>query len=362
MKIDNISKRIEKLKAKLILEQPYFGSISSSLELKLNEDIQAFQTSNNIFEYNDDFINTLSDNELIFILTNCAMHYALDYEKRQNNRIQWLWKLAQDYAINSLLVKNNLQKPLVVNHNIRFDNLNAEKIYEILKDEIDDKQDLKENLEHIQYEKQEQNINDDLEKQNANKLNKAKKYDDLPLGIEILIPNIYEGKINWKDELYEVIEQSVKFDYTLIPPNKRFAQYGIALPSLSGNKTKIVIAIDSSGSINDKLLGEFLGEVESIMNMFVSVEIDLIIADAKVQEHIILYSGDTINKTIKGGGGTNFENTFNYIENNILDINLFLYFTDGIGKFPISNYSFETIWVLSNDEVEVPFGRVISLK
>ena len=37
-------------------------------------------------------------------------------------------------------------------------------------------------------------------------------------------------------------------------------------------------------------------------------------------------------------------------------------FKNELIKFDISNYSFETIWVLSNDEVEVPFGRVISLK
>jgi hypothetical protein len=194
-----IVNRIEKLKAKLIIEQPYFGTIASNLELKLNEDIQSFQTANHIFEYNDDFINSLSDNELIFTLTNSAMHYALDYESRKVNRISWLWKLAQDYAINSLLVKNNMTKPLIANHNIRFDNLNGEKIYEILKDEIDDKQNLKDDLKHIQYKNENKTI-DNNSISNANILNKAKHYDDLPLGIEILIANINDGIINWKDQ------------------------------------------------------------------------------------------------------------------------------------------------------------------
>ena len=358
-----IKKRIQNIKAKLILEQPYFGSIASSLEPVLNENIQAYQTVNNKFEYNDDFINTLNDDELMFTLTNCSMHYALDYSNRQENRITWLWKLANDYAINSLLIKNNLKKPLISNYDIRFDNLNAEKIYNILIDEIENKEDLKQNIEHIKYQDKEEKINDNLNEQNAQKLNKAKEYGDLPLGIDILLVNIYDGKINWKDELYEVIEHAVKFDYRLFPANKKFLHLGVALPSLSGTMAKIVIAIDSSGSIDDKLLGLFLGEVESIMNMFSNFEIDLIIADAKVQEHIVLYPGDSINKTIKGGGGTNFLETFNYIEQNIHDINLFLYFTDGAGKFPISKYSFETIWVLSDDEVvDIPFGRVITLK
>ena len=358
-----INKRIEKLKARLLLEQPYFGQIALGLKPKLNENIQAFATSNNTFEYNDNFIDTLSDDELIFTLTNASMHYALNYEKRQGSRITWLWKLAQDYAINSLLVKNNLKAPLVVNHNIRFDSINAESIYEILKDEIDAQEELKDNLEHINKEvnNQDTNINDESDLQNATILHKAKKYGDLPLDIQILVPNINEGQINWKDELYEAINHTMKFDYTLIPPNKRYAQYGIALPSLSGSMIKIVIAIDSSGSIDDNTLDIFLSEVESIMTSFSSFEIDLIVADAKIQSHTVLYPTDTISRTICGGGGTNFEIVFEYIQNNINDVNLCLYFTDGMGKMPQNNYDFETIWILTNDEVSVPFGNKIIL-
>ena len=357
-----ITKRIEKLKARLLLEQPYFGQIALGLKLKLNENIQAFSTSNNTFEYNDDFINTLSDDELIFTLSNASMHYALAYEKRQGSRITWLWKLAQDYAINSLLVKNNLTAPLVVNHNIRFDNLNAENIYEILKDEIDNKQDLKDNLEHINKDakNQDTNIDENSDLQNANILQKAKKYGDLPLDIQIVVPNIHDGQINWKDELYELINHTMKFDYTLIPPNKRYAQYGIALPSLSGTMIKIVIAIDSSGSIDDNTLDIFLSEVESIMGSFSNYEIDLIIADAKIQSHTILYAGDSISRSIKGGGGTNFEIVFDYIQDNISAVDLFLYFTDGDGKMPKDIYDFTTTWVLSKEN-EVPFGNKINL-
>ena len=358
-----INKRIEKLKATLLLEQPYFGQIALGLKVKLNENIQAFSTSNNTFEYNDDFINTLSDEELIFTLTNASMHYALGYEKRQANRIIWLWKLAQDYAINSLLVKNNLIAPLVVNHNIRFDNLNAENIYEILKDEIDDQQDLKDNLEHINKDIQNQDtsIDENSDLQNATIIQKAKKYGDLPLDIEILVPNIYEHQISWRDELYEIINHTMKFDYTLIPPNKRYAQYGIALPSLSGNLVKIVIAIDSSGSIDDNTLDMFLSEVESIMASFSTFEIDLIVADAKIQSHTVLYPSDSISRNIKGGGGTNFEVVFEYIHHHIDEVNLFLYFTDGNGKMPKDIYDFETTWILSKKN-EVPFGNKIYLR
>ena len=348
---------IEKVKAKLIFEQPYFGTIVSSLNVIENNDIQTFQTQNDIIEFNSEFLATLSTKQIAFTLTNCAMHYAFDYNNRQNNRIQWLWLLAKDYAINNLLIKNNLTPPKYINYDIRFQDCTAEKIYTILKDEIDNKEENYNSVKHIKYDKKQISLDDNKSNQ-KHILKKAKEYGELPLGIELLITDIYKGTINWQDELYEIIEQSFKFDYQLIPPNKRYISYGIALPSLNGTITKIVIAIDSSGSIDNNKLTTFLSEVSSIMENFINYEIDLIIADAKVQEHIVISTGDNLPSIIKGGGGTNFINTFEYIQKNIYNVDIFLYFTDGIGKFPNKVYDFDTIWVLSGD-VNIPFGRKI---
>ncbi len=359
-----IELRISKVKASLIIEQPYFGSIASYLKLELNEDIKTFQCTKKSFEYNDDYLNSLSDEEIGFTLTNSAMHQAFSHDNRVNGRMQWLWVLACDYAINCLLVNNGLEAPEDVNFDDRFDDMSAEAIYATLENEIDDDKHTPEDISQIQFQPQQEEEIDETEDEiidlNEQLLNKAKLQGDLPLGIEILVPRIFEGTISWRDELYDVIEQSVKFDYKLHPANKRYISQGIALPSLSGTKIKLVLAIDSSGSINGKLLSTFLSEVESIMSSFENYEIDLLIADAKVHEHHILYAGDELSYNIKGGGGTNFENTFIYIDENIYDVTLLLYFTDGFGKFPDEEPPYETIWVLT-DDIEIPFGRKILL-
>jgi predicted metal-dependent peptidase len=362
--MNQIQERISKVKSTLIIEQPYFGSIASYLKPVLNEDIKTFQSTSNSFEYNDTYLESLSNEQLAFILTNSAMHQAFNHTSRLENRMPWLWSLATDYAINSLLVNNALEAPEHINYDMRFDDMSAEAIYATLENEIDDDKHTPEQISHIKFEnKQEQEIDeeDSLIDMSEQLLNKAKLQGDLPLGIEIFVPNLYEGKISWEDELYEVIEQAVKFDYRLFPANKRYLSQGIALPALSGSKVKVVIAVDSSGSIDGSLLSRFLAEVESIMNTFTNFEIDLLIADAKVQEHHVLCAGDQLSYTIKGGGGTNFENTFTYIDENMDDVNLLLYFTDGFGKFPLDEGNFDTIWVLTKDEIDLPFGRAIYL-
>ena len=359
--LDNIQERISRVKASLVIEQPYFGSVASTLKPVLNEDIKTFLSTAKNFEYNDDYINTLGDEELAFVLTNSAMHQVFLHESRIDSRMEWLWVLATDYAINCLLVNNGLELPEHVNYDERFDDMSAEAIYATLENEIDDDKHSPEQVSQIKFEEhQEQEIdnNESIQDMHEQLINKAKLQGDLPLGIEILVPNLFEGKMSWEDELYNVIEQSIRFDYRLLPANKRYISQGIALPALSGSKAKIVIAIDSSGSIDGALLSQFLAEDESIMNTYENFEIDLLVADAKVHEHHILYPGDELSYTLKGGGGTNFENTFEYINENIDEVNLLLYFTDGFGKFPEDEAFFETVWVLS-DEVEVPFGRTI---
>ena len=361
-----IEKRIAQVKASLLIEQPYFGSIASMQKAKLNEDIQTFASTPEHFEYNDDYIECLNDEQLSFLLTNSAMHQAFGYVNRKEGRQDWLWTMAQDYTINCLLVNNGLELPDLILYDERFESLSCEAIYKILEDEIDEDKHSPKTVENIRYEKmQDTNEYDenpiDTKDMNEQLISKAKLQGDLPLGIDILIPSLYEATVSWEDELYTVIENAVKFDYSLMPPNKRYISQGIALPSLSGTKVKIVIAIDSSGSIDGKLLSQFLSEVESIMNSFENFEIDLLVADAKVHQHHILYPGDELEYTIKGGGGTNFKNTFDYISDNIDNVTLFLYFTDGFGTFPEDEPYFDVVWVMPNTNVVVPFGRIIDL-
>ena len=362
--MNQIKQRIKQVKANLLIEQPYFGSISAMQKPKLNDDIQTFASSPEYFEYNDDYVACLDDDEIGFLLTNSAMHQAFGYDNRQEGRMQWLWTMAQDYAINCLLVNNGLKLPPSLLYDDKFDELSTEAIYKILEDEIDEDKHTPKEVENIRYESMPQtNEYDedplDIQDMNQQLLNKAKLQGDLPLGIEILVPNLQNSQISWEDELYTIIENSVKFDYRLIPPNKRHLANGVALPSLSGTKMKIVIAIDSSGSVNAKLLSRFLNEVESIMNTFTAFEIDLLIADAKVHEHHILYPGDELSYNIQGGGGTNFEETFNYIEQNIDNVSLMLYFTDGMGKFPHDEPMYDVVWVGCDEKMSIPFGRII---
>jgi len=91
------------------------------------------------------------------------------------------------------------------------------------------------------------------------------------------------------------------------------------------------------------------------------VEIDLLICDDKIKSHDKYFNGDILDVDLKGGGGTDFRPVFEFIENELQDTKLLLYFTDLDGIFPIDEVNYEVKWVTSRD-ADTPFGDILFLE
>jgi predicted metal-dependent peptidase len=351
-----LEQKLEKAKAKLMLEHPYFGSIASALAFTPDDNIEAFESNGTRFAYNDDFLDTCSVEEVEFALANAAMHYALAHQNRLGKREGWLWQLATDYAINAMLMKNNLHPPDRINYQPRFEGMYAEEIYAILENEIDEKEYLQERQKHEKIITDEQEDAEFLEQL----LQKAIAQDELPKDLDRFFPQIAESKIAWRDALYQYVHRHAKEDYRFFPPNRRYIHQGFALPSLQSERLQIVVAIDTSGSIDEALLAQFFAEFEAIMQSFANYEIALIACDSKIQYHKTFYPGDILEYRTKGGGGTDFRPVFDYIDKEIPNPSLLIYFTDAQGRFPKTEPLFDILWALPED-AEVPFGEKLIL-
>ncbi len=100
-----------RVKSKLLVEHPYFGTLSSGLEIVVNDNIESFTLHGNRFEYREDFFNTLSDDQVAFSLSNAALHTVLSHPARIGNRSPWLWYTACEHAINNMLIDNDFTPP-----------------------------------------------------------------------------------------------------------------------------------------------------------------------------------------------------------------------------------------------------------
>lgn len=364
-----IQQKISQAKAKLLVDYPLFGTIASRLELIQNDDIQSFKSNGIKLEYNSDFLEKLKPSQMEFVFANGAMHASLAHEARKNGRSGWLWQLATDYAINDMLVENNLERPDEAHYSKRFSGLYAEEIYAQLKDDIlrdeleyeadnfDDVNDAK-NQNSPQEELQDEQLFDEFAKAT---LSAEMKSGEVPSSIGRFFKITNNGKINWRDELKAALERFHKDDYTLLPPSKKFLHLGIYLPSCISQRFKLVVAVDSSGSVDEKLINEFLSELNFLMNTIQNFQIELLVCDDKIQSHKTFYSGDILEAELSGGGATDFRAIFEFVERELEDTKLLLYFTDLDGIFPKNEPNYEVKWIAPKER-DVPFGEVIVLR
>ncbi len=365
-----------KAKSQLTSKHPYFGILASRLKHEEDENINYYASNGKRFKYNPEFINSCNIDELMFILTNCVMHHILSHQQRKLKRKGLLWQLATDFAINSILHKSGLKIPKGANYNKEFRNMYAEEIYDILKEEVNlegtdafEEQKPSSNLiekngekfANLNYIDETLDEKDEEQWDYAATLAKevAQRKSSVPLGLERLAKKLKAKNVDWKFELYNAINRHMRNNYAFMPPNKKHIYRGIALPSLTSDTLSLVVAIDTSGSIKDDILGAFIEEFKTIMQNFPSVKIELIIADAKVQAHYSFQGGDKMDFALKGGGGTDYRPVFEFVDANFPMSSMLLYFTDGEGIFPRIPPSYEVLWALSQNKTKIPFGRSI---
>ncbi len=389
----SLQQKISQAKARLLVEQPYFGTLASRLELRQSDELGTFISDGTELAYNDDYLDTLNIDELGFVLSNGAMHAVLAHDTRQKGRMSWLWQLATDHAINAMLVDNGLSVPPMINYEQRFDGLYAEEIYATLKDEIKNEEfnDDEENETGYnednkkQQEQMSQPDQDEAKEKNRPKMEVENEYraqesetleeqfkqmqeqsmqkflDELPHGIERFVEITKSAVIDWRSELSHALDKHYRSDYRTLPPSKRLLYMGTYLPSLHSERLQLVIAIDSSGSVDEALLGDFITEIESLMLHFHDYEIELLVCDAKIHSSQTFLSGDKLEYELKGGGATDFRPVFERVEEELPFTQLLLYFTDMQGTFPKMEPLYEVLWI-SPSSTEAPFGRVISMQ
>lgn len=181
--------------------------------------------------------------------------------------------------------------------------------------------------------------------------------DNLPGGLTKKIDEFLNPVLNWRHLLSKNIQSIVSNDYSWKHPNRRMYSQGYYLPSLDRENIDVVIAIDTSGSIDDEVLTYFLTETQSILHAIRNVRITLIDCDSKIQQVKTYQSGESlINHKFMGRGGTSFYPVFDYMKNHPAKV--LIYFTDGDASFP-EYANFKVIWVITNRNKVAPVGNTI---
>ena len=129
----------------------------------------------------------------------------------------------------------------------------------------------------------------------------------------------------------------------------------------------ICVGIDASGSIDQQTLKEFLSEVAGIMQQYDDYQIHVWSYDTQVY-NVEVYRADEgrdiASYQAKGGGGTDFNASYEYMKENDIVPKTYLNFTDlyPCGSFGDESYC-DTIFVACKNAAkqDAPFGITIRL-
>lgn len=417
MKNENsLERKLTRARTQLLLNQPFFGTLCLRLKL-LEGGVPTMATDGRRILFNPEFVHSLQPEELQAVLAHEVLHCALGHHCRRGQRDPQLWNEAADLAINPLLVANGFSLPAGALLDPEFDNLSAEEIYarrlqpkhnggnslsqasdgdgnslqdqspspspggqeqpqaqtaagtkvgtrqtdschpggfgEVMDATDEDGRPAPE--AEVSRQRHEWSIAADQSMRSAAACGHEPNNIDRPLA------ESRQSRQDWRSVLRDFIATRTPSDYRWNPPNRRFVASGLYLPSVARTGLgTIVIGVDTSGSIGDKELEQFAGEISSICDEAQPECVHVVYCDAAVQGVQEFEPSEPIQLEPKGGGGTDFSPVFHWVEENGINPACLIYLTDLLCHSYPGPPEYPVLWVTDSCRT-AEFGETVQI-
>ena len=394
---EDLPQELVQARIRLMLSEPYLASAVTRFPIFNAEGVdwcQTMATDGYHIYANPEFCRSLTPPQLSFVIAHEVLHCVLGHVDRRKDRDPLRWNIAIDFATNLMLVELRLEMPSNGLLDRQYTGLTAEEIYDRLPAKAPGRRQ--------QAGRGGLPVDGaagggkgwDLHIDPSDLRGQATRTKDFPTALErerlraglirelsakgqgseaaTLVAEIRacgRPRVPWKTLLSRFMSGLRRDDYRLMPPNKKHLWRKMYLPSVGApGPSHIVVAIDTSGSMGDKILRQVLSEVDRLRSV-TQCHLTLIQCDAaiaQVQEFDEFSEADFTRMKIHGGGGTNFIPVFDWIRKHALGqglrLDALVYLTDGFGTFPDKEPDYPVIWILeSSVHPPVPFGQVIHL-
>jgi predicted metal-dependent peptidase len=168
---------------------------------------------------------------------------------------------------------------------------------------------------------------------------------------------IPEPKVNWREQLRDFVSSvtSGRDSTTWRRPNRRWLAQDMYMPSpYSEAVGPMVVGVDTSGSIDQQQINEFLAEIKSITEVTPPERIHLLYWDTDIAAEETYEQGSYASLTDStkpaGGGGTDPSCVERYVRDMSTKPEIVLMLSDGyiFGDFP--DFNVPTIWGMTTDK------------
>ena len=195
----------------------------------------------------------------------------------------------------------------------------------------------------------------------------AKVQGKLPAGLERLLGEVLEPKVDWREHIQSLFARAIGSDHVdWRKPVRQYIIQDIYVPETTGYGAElVVVAIDTSGSIGQTELDMFFGELSGILEDVHPERIQVVWCDAKVHRVDELEDGGDLTalraKKAPGGGGTDFRPVFEHVRKQGIKCDALVYLTDGYGTFPEKAPDYPVIWGDIAKNPAYPWGSVVEV-
>jgi len=380
----------------LLLRASFFGNLATRLKLvNADEWCPTAATDGRNFYYNSRFVDMLKPKEIEFLFGHEVLHCVYDHFGRRGDRDPQLFNIANDFCVNGDLKKHRVGEFITTVpclYDAKYEGMSSEEIYDILyenAEKIDIGSLIDKMLdEHLDGEgtdgsgegdgdeksgngkgrpklsaEERQKIKDEIKEAVLAAAAASDGAGNLPAGVKRIIEDMTAPKMNWRELLRMQLESTIKSDYTWMRNSRRGWHMDAVMPGMKLDPMiDIAISIDASGSMGERMLRDFLGEVAGIMEQFPNYRIHVLSFDTQVynpQQFDSENLDDITGYEIQGGGGTDFDCVFQYFKDNEIEPKRHIMFTDGYpnGSWGDEQYC-DTVFIMhGTTSIVPPFGQ-----
>jgi predicted metal-dependent peptidase len=394
-KIQELAARLLRSRMRILQEYGFFGLLLMHVKYAVDDSCSTAATDGERFYFNPDFVDKLSDWELDVVMLHEILHIVLkhifrgaDFEDKHR------FNIACDIVINSNIMKEMNRTQSIVLRN--FGELmhlapngkeghlyTAEKVYTMLpkqKKEIDksgraghfyddhSKWGTLKDPDYIQ-DKWEQHIYSAAIAAEAFVKAQGTGLCSTEL-VERILQDLRKPQLDWRTILNNFVQEETT-DYSWLPPDRRFDESSFFLPDFNDKEQfvrDILFMIDTSGSMSEEQVAVVFSEVKGSIDQF----------NGKLNGKLGFFSHEVVPPTDfdsveslmmikpKGGGGTNFECVFEYVNEHMKNSfpTCIIMLTDGHAIFPDENITSDipVLWLLTNNHVHPPWGRIARIE
>lgn len=419
-KIRQYINRLLVARMRILCNHGFYGLLLMHMIYSIDEGCETAYTDGERIAFSPTFLEELSDKELDFVMMHEILHVVLQHCLRGEDKDNERYNIAADIVINSTIMHENDDKASSITLSKYGESMHiapdgkegylytAEEVYEMLQSKqknFDSGNKKSKKAGNVGSKK----VRAEKVQQSRKDMNKpvAKRWDDhsqwgkfeedsklrdvwvknfaecceaikvrdasnnrgtLPMFAQRMLEKLKKPQTDWRTILNDFIQEEI-CDYSFSPPDRRFQDSPFFLPDFNemgknDNVSDILFFIDTSGSISDNDMTTAYSEIKGAIDQY----------DGKLKGWLGFFDAAIIEPkpfssfeefiVIKpaGGGGTDFQIIFEYVDQHMKDKepNCIIILTDGYAPFPKEELANDipVLWLINNQDVTPPWGKV----